>query len=217
MKTSSLLPVIVLFGLLAPSLLVADVMEDQKIRDAIAVVEDFKSMPEHQIPRHVLRDAKGLVVIKMSAAGAMSAEMRGEGVMIARHGRDWCGPAFMATQGWKNVASPSTEPVTELIFVLNTDEAVRAFTRDPQVRLGGLLSVAAGPMGLNSVLSAPAAVFAYSRSGKTFAAVSAEGAMIVTDKAANERFYQRPVPVATILAGRAGVPDGRSQLFAGLF
>ena len=63
--------------------------------------------------------------------------------------------------------------VTELVLVLNTPEAVKAFSHGGNVQLGGELSVAAGPYGrtADADVMPKAAVYAYSRSQGLFAGV----------------------------------------------
>lgn len=53
-------------------------------------------------------------------------------------------------------------------MVLNSDEAVKAFSRGGNVTIGGSVSAAAGPIGtggqINASLVNPAPIFSYSRS-----------------------------------------------------
>jgi lipid-binding SYLF domain-containing protein len=108
--------------------------------------------------------------------------------------------------------------VTEFVFVLNTNQAVRAFSRDGNVTLGVDVSAAAGPVGRNLQASVTprAAVYSYSKSKGLFAGVSLEGAIIATQKTANARFYGRPVSATAILSGRVAPPPGARRLQAAL-
>jgi lipid-binding SYLF domain-containing protein len=58
--------------------------------------------------------------------------------------------------------------LTEVVMVLNSDEAVKAFSRGGNVTIGGSISAAAGPIGTGGQLSGslvnPAPIFSYSRS-----------------------------------------------------
>ncbi len=76
------------------------------------------------------------------------------------------------------------------MFVLNTDKAVRAFTFDSNVTLGADLSAAAGPVGrdVQAGVAPNAAIYTYSRSQGLFAGAPLEGAVIATQKTANERY-----------------------------
>jgi len=72
-------------------------------------------------------------------------------------------------------------------MVLNTDAAVKAFSRDANVTLGGDVSVAAGPIGRHAkaAITPVAAVYTYSRSQGLFAGISLEGTVIGTRNDAN--------------------------------
>lgn len=58
--------------------------------------------------------------------------------------------------------------ITEVVIVLNSDEAVKAFSRGGNVTVGGGISAAVGPMGTGGQVQAslvnPAPMFSYSRS-----------------------------------------------------
>jgi lipid-binding SYLF domain-containing protein len=104
--------------------------------------------------------------------------------------------------------------LTDFIFVLNNDSAVRAFSRDGNIKLGADLSAAAGPVGrdVQGAIMSTAAVYTYSRSKGLFAGASLEGAIIATQKTANERYYGQKVGARAILAGEVPPPQGAESL-----
>jgi lipid-binding SYLF domain-containing protein len=108
--------------------------------------------------------------------------------------------------------------MTDFVIVLNTNEAVRAFSRDGNVTIGADLSAAAGPVGrdLQAGLVPRAAIYTYSRSRGLFAGASLEGAVIATQKTANARYYGRPVRASQILNGRVAPPPGAQRLRSAL-
>jgi lipid-binding SYLF domain-containing protein len=61
-----------------------------------------------------------------------------------------------------------------------------------------------------------AAIYTYSRSKGLFAGASLEGAVIATQKTANDRYYGRPVRADAILSGRVAPPPGASRLLSAL-
>lgn len=187
---------------------------DQEIVDQSAeIVRQFYHMPEKQIPRRVLDDARGLGIIRVLKVGFGISGKGGQGVVVARTGHGWSGPSFIglggAGIGWQIGAQ-----VTDYIFVLNTDAAVRAFSRDGNIKIGADVSAAAGPVGrdLQAGVTPTAAVYTYSRSKGLFAGVSLEGAIIATQKDANAHYYGRGVGARTILSGRAAPPPGAANL-----
>ena len=137
----------------------------------------------------------------------------GEGVVVARTGHGWAGPSFIGTGGAGWGLQFGAE-VTDFVFVLNNDAAVRAFSRGGNVTLGADASVAAGPVGraAEANIAPRAAIYSYSRSKGLFAGVSLEGAVIGTRKNANERYYGRPVTAAEVLRGNVNAPAGAANL-----
>lgn len=214
MKTSSLTCIAAVFTLAtSATTLMAGPKEEAQVRQATAVVNRFKSMPEQEIPRSVLRNAKGLAIVTMTKGGFVWSGKVGEGVVVARNGRGWSGPSFIRTGGVGFGAQIGGQ-VTEYIFVLNTPEAVRAFSSDANVQLGGALSVAAGPVGraAEAGVVPTAAVYTYSRSQGLFAGVSLEGTVIGTKKKANAAYYNHPTSASAILAGKVRAPSSAASL-----
>lgn len=192
---------------------------EQEIVDRCArMLREFQSMPEQQVPRTVLRHARGLAVMTVVKAGFIFTGKAGHGVVLARSDQNrWSGPSFIGTggAGWGLQIGGQ---VTDFVFVLNNWAAVRAFSRGGNVTLGADASVAAGPVGrdLQAGVVPTAAIYAYSRSRGLFAGVALEGAIIVTRAAANARYYRSPVSAGDILAGRVAPPPGAHRLRSAL-
>jgi lipid-binding SYLF domain-containing protein len=191
--------------------------EQQVVDDAAKIMRQFRGMPESAIPPRVLRKARGLAIIRVVKVGFGFSGKGGQGVVVARTPRGWSGPSFIGTGG-AGFGLQIGAQMTEFIFVLNTDAAVRAFTYDSNVTLGADLSAAAGPVGrdLQAGIAPRAAIYTYSRSQGLFAGVSLEGAVIATQKTANERYYGQRVRARTILRGDVAPPPGAEPLRAAL-
>jgi len=72
----------------------------ETVRDCAGIVRDFSRIPEHAIPRRVLRDAKGIAVLRVLKGGFVLSGRAGEGVVIARlPGGAWSGPSAIGTGG----------------------------------------------------------------------------------------------------------------------
>ncbi len=137
----------------------------------------------------------------------------GTGVVIARTGTGWSGPAAIGTGGI-GVGFQAGVQVSEYVIILNTQEAVNAFSQGTNVTLGGNLSAAIGPIGRSAEASvAPqAAIYTYSRNQGIFAGVSLEGTVIATRYEANEKYYDKPVFPADILTNDVKPPTGAQKL-----
>jgi len=208
-----------IFALLPLLIGAAGAASEQEIVDRSGrILRDFRAMPERQIPRSILRRARGLAVMSVIKAGFIFSGKGGDGIVVARtNGNHWSGPSFVGTAGagWGLQIGAQ---LTDFVFVLNNRAAVRAFSRDGNVTLGADVSAAAGPVGraVEASVAPTAAVYTYSRSKGLFAGVSLEGAVIATRKGANARYYGRPVRAADVLSGRIAPPPGASRLRAEL-
>lgn len=207
-----------LLALIVPGTsLTAGTKEDQQVRQAAAIMQRFRSMPEKDIPRHVMRDARGLAILTVTKGGFIWSGKGGQGVVVARTKNGWSGPSFIRTGGIGFGAQIGAE-VTEYVLVLNTPEAVQAFAKNANVTLGGALSVAAGPVGRDAEagLTPKAAIYSYSRSQGLFAGASIEGTVVGTNKKANQRYYGSNLSASAILNGQGHKPASSGQLLGSL-
>jgi len=185
----------------------------EDVDQAVVIIERFKDMPEHGIPRQVLKDAKGLAILTVIKAGFVISGRGGEGLVIARTGKGWSGPSAIGTGGAGFGLQIGAE-VTEFLLVLNTPEAVQAFAHGGNVTLGAQLSAAAGPVGrdMEAAVTPTAAIYTYSRSQGLFGGISLEGTVVATRDDANTAYYGHQVSPKDILAGRTAPPKGASRL-----
>lgn len=187
--------------------------QQDDVDHAASVIRDFRHMPERAIPRSVLRNARGLAIMRVVKAGFVFSGKAGKGVVVARTGRGWSGPSFIGTGGAGWGPQIGAE-VTDFVFVLNNRDAVRAFSRGGNVTLGADASVAAGPVGRDAhvAVTPVAAVYAYSRTKGLFAGASLEGAVIVTRDNLNANYYGHRVTPREILTGAVRSPRGAAVL-----
>jgi len=183
------------------------------VDQAATIIERFQAVPEKAIPQAVLKDARGLGIMTVIKAGFGFSGRGGKGVVVARTRNGWSGPSAIGTGGVGFGLQIGAE-VTEFVFILNTDAAVQAFSRDVNVTLGGDISVAAGPLGRNAEagITPLAAIYTYSRSQGLFAGVSLEGTVIGTRNDANAEYYGRRVTPEEILSGKVPPPSGATRL-----
>jgi SH3 domain-containing YSC84-like protein 1 len=205
---SLLLTIVTVFNLPAAY---ADMRDD--VNQAISIFERFQEMPERSIPKAVLRDAKGLAILTVVKAGFIFSGRGGSGVVVARTKKGWSSPSAIGTGGAGFGLQIGAE-VSEFVIVLNTNEAVRAFSQGGNVQLGADVSVAAGPVGRTAEagITPMAAVYTYSRSQGIFAGVSLEGTVIATRDEANAKYYHRPVSPRDILSGHVQPPPEAKAL-----
>ncbi len=191
--------------------------EQEVVNQSARILRDFHKMPEQGIPESVLRHAKGVAVLTVVKIGFGLSGKGGQGVIVARTGNGFSGPSFIGTggAGWGPQIGAQ---ITEFVFVLNTNRAVRAFSHDGNLTLGADASVAAGPVGreASAAVTPTAAIYTYSRAKGLFAGASLEGTVIATQKTANARYYGHDVSASDILSGAVSAPPRAGVLLRAL-
>jgi lipid-binding SYLF domain-containing protein len=211
-RTIYVLMAIVMFSItLGAPPVYADMQDD--VDQAATIIERFQAVPEKAIPQAMLKEARGLAIMTVIKAGFGISGRGGSGVVVARMKNGWSGPSAIGTGGAGFGLQIGGE-VTEFVIILNTDAAVKAFSRDGNVTLGGGISVAAGPIGRHAevAITPVAAVYTYSRSQGLFAGISLEGTVVGTRNDANAEYYGRRVTPEEILSGKVPPPAGAARL-----
>ena len=202
---------ILLTAWLATTAAHADMQDD--VNQAVSVLERFQEIPESAIPDVILRDAKGIAILTLTKGGFLFSGRGGTGVVLARTEKGWSGPSAIGAGGM-GFGFQAGAQVSELVFVLNTPDAVVAFAKGGNVTLGGAMSLATGPVGrdLEGAMTLGAVMYTYSRSQGFFAGVSLEGTVIGTRDDANAEYYGKPVQAREILSGSVPPPPGAEKL-----
>ncbi|MGZ8436720.1 MAG: lipid-binding SYLF domain-containing protein [Candidatus Binatia bacterium] len=216
MKTRLILFAVAVFALFSVASTGHATMQDD-VDQALSIIERFGEIPETAIPPAVMRDAKGVAIFAMTKAGFVVSGRGGTGVVLARTPTGWSGPSAIGTGG-VGVGFQAGVQVTEHVIILNTPEAIKAFTQGTNFTLGANLSVAVGPVGRSAEagVAPKAAIYTYSRSQGIFAGVSLEGTAVATRYEANEEFYGKPVYPADILEGKVTPPASTQKLLDAL-
>lgn len=110
----------------------------------------------------------GLAVFSVVKAGFVFSGKAGSGLVISRlPDGSWSAPSCIGTAGLGWGLQIGAD-LTEFVIVLNSDDAVRAFSLGGNVTIGGNISATAGPIGtggsVQSALAHPAPMFSYSKS-----------------------------------------------------
>ncbi|KAI7221352.1 DUF500-domain-containing protein [Hortaea werneckii] len=163
-----------------------------------------------KIPTKVIQNAKAVAIFTTMRTGLWMSGAGGSGVLVARlPDGSWSPPSgiLLHTAGLGFMVGVD---IYDCVVVINTDEALEAFTH-VRCTLGGEISVAAGPVGAGGVLETElhkrqAPVYNYMKSRGFYAGVQIDGTVIIERTDENERFYGERIPVKEILAGKAQHP-----------
>jgi lipid-binding SYLF domain-containing protein len=190
---------------------------------AAKILASFLADPDHpesalnSIPKAVLQRARGLAVFQVLKAGFVFSGKAGSGLVISRlPDGSWSAPSCIATGGvgWGLQIGAD---ITDFVIVLNSEDAVRAFSLGGNVTIGGNISATAGPIGtggsVQASLAHPAPMFSYSKSKGLFAGLSLEGTALIERKDANKEFYGSAIPARDILGGLVPPPEVASRLY----
>uniref|UniRef100_A0A1D1YXX2 SH3 domain-containing protein PJ696.02 n=1 Tax=Anthurium amnicola TaxID=1678845 RepID=A0A1D1YXX2_9ARAE len=158
---------------------------------------------EKVVPKEVFDKAKGLAIFTVVKAGFVWSGRVGSGLVISKlEDGCWSLPSCISIGG-VGFGPQFGADVTDFLIVLNTKEAVKAFSHGENVTLGGSLSITAGPLGFGGEVSGSvydgAALFSYSKSKGLFAGVSLEGTIIFERKDANHKFYEKEISAEGLL------------------
>jgi lipid-binding SYLF domain-containing protein len=217
-KSLFFLFVLVLMSALASSTFRAEVRDEKSLSDeedrvanAIEVIEEMVDIPEEGIPEALLSKAYGIAVIpKVIKAAWVVGGRYGKGVLLVRKDTGkWSQPCFIRIAGG-SVGWQIGVQSADIILVFKRRKSVDSIT-EGKITLGADAGVAAGPVGRRAEASTDIAleaeIYSYSKSRGLFAGVSIEGAAIQIDEESNSNFYRRDyVSPRDILYGKRRIP-----------
>ncbi len=175
----------------------------KKIASSAALVNDFMSARDSEIPQDLLRDAACVVVMPDMTKGALGVGGRyGKGLASCRTADGtWGAPAFLEVGGASIGFQIGGERV-DLLLILRGKDGAKWLFRD-KVTLGADASVAAGPYGRTAGAATDAAlraaILSYSRSAGVFAGVALDGAVLKQDRSDNRKLYGKRMTSREIL------------------
>lgn len=163
---------------------------------------------------------QGLAILTVIKAGFIGSGRYGNGVVVARLADgSWSAPSAIGTGGAGFGGQIGFE-LTDFVFILNDAAAVRTFSQQGSITLGGNVSIAAGPVGRNAEaagaasLKGVAGIFSYSKTKGLFAGVSLEGSAIIERRDANEKLYGQRFTAKELLEGAVRPPPAAGPLMS---
>jgi lipid-binding SYLF domain-containing protein len=176
--------------------------EIEQTTKAAQVFREIMSAPDKAIPQRILDDADCLAVFPQVIKAAFGVGGRGgRGVVICRSGKGWSAPAYLNVGGASFGLQIGVES-TDYVLLFMTPESARSLLQN-NVKLGGSVSVAAGPIGREAGaatdLKLNAQILSYSRSKGLFAGAALEGAVIETANGDMQDVYGPNVTAKSVL------------------
>jgi lipid-binding SYLF domain-containing protein len=197
--------------------------DDDRLRNCGTVLKEILDVPD-DIPQDLLDKADCVVVFpSVLKAAFIVGGSYGRGAMSCRKGQDfkgpWGAPTMMALEGG-SFGFQIGGQATDFVLLVMNESGARGILAS-KVKLGGDVSVAAGPVGRDASADTDATlrseILSYSRARGLFAGVSLEGSTIRPDNGDNTRVYGRKIPARDIvLSGEVPVPAAARQLISTL-
>jgi lipid-binding SYLF domain-containing protein len=190
-----------------------DLREAQKlVDDCKYTAENFGGAPELRWVRENIGRAKGIMIVpSLGKGGFIIGGSGGDGVLLARDPKtgSWSYPAFY-TLGSVSIGLQAGGEVAEVILLVMTQKGIDSLmTTD--VKLGGDLSIAAGPVGAGAK-AATADVLSFNRSKGLYGGLTAEGAIVATNGGRNKAYYHQSVSTMDILVRHSVSNSGADLL-----
>lgn len=191
----------------------ASAEEAQGIVDAAAkTVATIAADPNLPAFRTYAAVAKGLLIVPtMLKGGFIVGASGGSGVLLGRNadGKTWTQPAFY-TLGSVTFGLQIGGEVSEIVLLVMSDKGMDSLLSS-SVKLGGDVSIAAGPIGAGAKAQI-ADILAFSRTKGLYGGLNLEGAILDVRDDWNREYYGRDVRPLDILVKHAVTNDGTAAL-----
>jgi lipid-binding SYLF domain-containing protein len=184
--------------------------EIEQTTKAATVLREIMGAPDKAIPQRVLDNADCVAVFPSVIKAAFGIGGRGgRGVVVCRGPNGWSAPAYLNIGGGSFGAQIGVNS-TDYVMLFMTPESAKSLL-ESNVKLGGSISVAAGPVGreagADTDVKFNSQILSYSRSKGLFAGAALEGAVIETSNGDMEDVYGPNVTAREVLFGGVKAPE----------
>ena len=186
--------------------------QQKLVDDAKYVADRFAGDSSLEWVHDNIGRAKGIFIVPQQIkAGFIFGGSNGSGVLLARDAQTgvWSYPAFY-TMSSATFGLQIGGQVAEIVLLIMTQKGMDAL-RSSDFKLGGDVSVAAGPVGVGAKAQT-ADVVAFSRAKGLYGGLNVEGAVVSTRREWNDSYYGRTVSPSDILFNHAVSKSGADGL-----
>ena len=187
---------------IASSAFAANTIPEQIISDAKAMLKEISEQEDSSGMEDTLRGSYAVAIVpSMVKAGLLIGGTYGEGLILRRENGKWYGPSFYNIGGASFGLQAGAQEVALLMAVIN-ERGVEAFLSS-RTKLGGDVSIAAGPVGRRAEAAtdaqAKASIYSYSISKGLFAGFSLDGSVISISVKRNKEYWGESISAADAL------------------
>jgi lipid-binding SYLF domain-containing protein len=161
---------------------------ERLVADARATLSNFMRDPDQTwIQDNLSRARAVLIAPQVVRAGFILGGSGGRGVLVARDGRAWAGPAFydLVTA---SVGFQAGIDVSEVIIVVMTDKGFNSLL-STAFKIGGDASIAAGPVGAGARSTITADLISFTRAKGVYGGLNLDGTVVSTNVPWNDAFF----------------------------
>jgi lipid-binding SYLF domain-containing protein len=183
---------------------------DALVQDARTTLSNFIRDPDQTWIQNNLNRARGVLIApQIVRAGFIIGGSGGRGVLVARDGTTWTGPAFynLATA---SVGFQAGVDVSEAIIVVMTEKGLNSLL-SPSVKVGADASIAAGPVGASAGSTVTADLIAFTRAKGVYGGLNLDGTVITPNNGWNDAYYGRSSVLPPDILIRKSATSPKSQ------
>ena len=185
-----------------------------RVDAAQATLTNFVRDPDTRWFReHVGRAKAVLISPQIVQAGFIVGGAGGSAVLISRNASGWNGPAFYRIAAG-SIGLQAGAQASEMVALVMTEKGVNSLL-STSFKLGGDVSVAAGPVGAGAGAPINADMVVYTRSKGLYGGLNLDGTVISVDDGRNHAYYGRAATPVDILVTRS-VSNPHGQALAGV-
>ena len=177
---------------------------------ARTTLSHFTSDPEMSWFREHVGSAKAIMISpEIVQAGFIVGGSGGAALVIAhnRQASGWNGPAFYRIAAG-SIGLQAGAQASEMVALIMTDKALNSLM-STSFKLGGDVSVAAGPVGAGTGAPITADMVVYTRSKGLYGGINLDGTVITIDDERNRAYYgQAATPVDILVTRSVANPYG---------
>lgn len=158
------------------------------VAEARMTLSNFLRDPDQTWIQDNLSRARAILIApQVVRAGFIFGGSGGRGILVARDGRAWAGPAFydLATA---SVGFQAGVDVSEVIVVVMTDKGFNSLL-STSFKIGGDASIAAGPVGAGARSTITADLISFTRAKGVYGGLNLDGTVVSTNAAWNDSFF----------------------------
>jgi lipid-binding SYLF domain-containing protein len=202
---------------ISAGLLFAANEQDERLKNAVAVLKEVMDTPDQAIPQDLLDRAHCIVIVPGMKKGAFIFGAKyGKGYLSCRKkgGAGWTAPGTVRIEGGSFGLQIGGSETDVVLLVMNERGAEKLLSS--QFTLGGEAAVAAGPVGRDAKAETDALmraeILSWSRSRGVFAGISLQGATLRQDLSDNRELYGKTIENREIIEKGLPVPDKAKDL-----